>query len=139
MILPPASREIILSPAPELAPAPIFTPTPKAARPALEFFTAQIDSDRTRQAYRNATRRFTEWRPARGVAQLAGVQAFHVAAFVKEIAARVFSADSETTPCRVADALRLALYIDFLYLPVVGRARLSETLPFPTSRRPPLR
>jgi hypothetical protein len=39
------------------APAPLFTPTPKAAKRLLEFFTAQINNDHTRKAYLNATRR----------------------------------------------------------------------------------
>jgi hypothetical protein len=34
--------ELIVSPAPELPPASIFTPTPKATKRVLEFFTAQI-------------------------------------------------------------------------------------------------
>lgn len=77
--------EIILSPAPELQPAPLFTPTPKAAKRVLEFFTAQINNDHTRKAYLNATRRFADWCAAHGLAQLADVQAFHVAAFVKNL------------------------------------------------------
>ncbi len=77
--------EIVVSPAPELQPAPIFTPTPKAAKRVLEFFTAQINNDHTRKAYLNATRRFAEWCERRGIGQLADVQAFHVAAFVKEL------------------------------------------------------
>ncbi len=77
--------EIILSPAPELLPAPIFAPTPKAAKRVLEFFTAQVNNDNTRKAYLNATRRFAAWCDRRGIAQLADVQAFHVAAFVKEL------------------------------------------------------
>jgi site-specific recombinase XerD len=85
------STEIILSPAPELQPAPLFTPTPKAARRVLEFFTAQVNNDNTRKAYLNSTRRFAEWCDARGLAQLADVQAVHVAAFVKELQ-REFSA-----------------------------------------------
>ncbi len=36
--------EIILSPAPELQTAPLFTPTPKAARRILEFLTAQVNT-----------------------------------------------------------------------------------------------
>lgn len=44
------STEIILSPAPELQPAPLFTPTPKAAKRVLEFFTTQINNDHTRKA-----------------------------------------------------------------------------------------
>jgi hypothetical protein len=48
---------------PVLAPAPatLFTPTPKAAKRLLEFFTAQINNDHMRKAYLNATRRFAEW------------------------------------------------------------------------------
>lgn len=76
---------IILSPAPELQPAPLFAPTPKAAKRVLEFFTAQVNNDHTRKAYMNATRRFAEWCNASGIAQLADVLAFHVAAFVKEL------------------------------------------------------
>ena len=45
---------------PTLQPAH-FTPTPKAAKRVLEFFTAQINNDHTRKAYLNATRRFAEW------------------------------------------------------------------------------
>src|SRR6202790_707279 len=79
------SAEIILPPAPELQPATVFTPTPKAAKRVLEFFTAQINNDHTRKAYLNATRRFAAWCAARGIAQLADVQPVHVAAFVKEM------------------------------------------------------
>ena len=39
-------------------PAPLFTPTPQAARRMLEFFTAQLNNPHTRRAYLNATRRF---------------------------------------------------------------------------------
>jgi len=77
--------ELIHSPAPELIPVPIFTPTPKAAKRVLEFFTAQINNDHTRKAYLNATRRFSEWCDAHGIRQLTDVQAFHVAAFVKDL------------------------------------------------------
>ena len=79
------TNEIILSPAPELTPAPIFAPTPKAARRTLEFFTAQINNDHTRKAYLNATRRFAEWCELHRLHQLADVQPFHVAAFVKDL------------------------------------------------------
>ena len=79
------TTELILSPSPELAPASIFTPTPKAAKRVLEFFTAQINNDHTRKAYLNATRRFAQWCEDKGIHQLADVQAFHVAAFVKHL------------------------------------------------------
>jgi site-specific recombinase XerD len=69
----------------------LTTPTPKAARRTLEFFTAQINNDHTRKAYLNATRRFAEWCEADGLHELAQVEPFHVAAFVKELQ-RQFSA-----------------------------------------------
>jgi len=81
----PTGTEIVLSPAPELAPAGIFAPNPKAARRTLEFFTAQVNNDHTRKAYLNATRRFAEWCDQKGIRQLSDVQAFHVAAFVKDL------------------------------------------------------
>jgi len=71
--------------APNLVPAPLFAPTPRAARSFVEFFTAQINNDHTRRSYLNATRRFSQWCAAHGLAQLADVQPFHVAAFVKEL------------------------------------------------------
>jgi site-specific recombinase XerD len=77
--------EIILSPATGLQAAPLFTPTPKAAKRVLEFFTAQVNNDHTRKAYLNATRRFAAWCDEKGIGQLADVQAFHVAAFIKEL------------------------------------------------------
>lgn len=76
---------IISSPAPPVLLPAILAPTPKAAKRVLEFFTAQINNDHTRKAYLNATRRFAEWCASRGIEQLADVQAFHVAAFVKEL------------------------------------------------------
>jgi site-specific recombinase XerD len=79
------TSEVVLSPAPELLPAPLFTLTPKAAKRVLEFFTAQINNGHTRKAYLNATRRFAEWCDTRGINQLADVEAFHVAAFVKDL------------------------------------------------------
>ena len=79
------TTEIILSPAPELQPAPLFTPTPKAAKRVLEFFTAQINNDHTRKAYMNAASRFAQWCDAYGIRQLADVEAVHVAAFVKDL------------------------------------------------------
>ena len=76
---------LILSPAPSLTTAPLYAPTPKAAQRVLEFFTAQINNDHTRKAYLNATRRFADWCAVHGLHQLDQVQAFHVAAFVKDL------------------------------------------------------
>jgi site-specific recombinase XerD len=79
------STALVPSPAPGLLPASLFAPTPKAARRAVEFFTAQINNDHTRKAYLNAARRFAGWCEGRGLDELAQVQPFHVAAFVKEL------------------------------------------------------
>jgi site-specific recombinase XerD len=76
---------LILSPSPAVLPAKLFTPTPKAAKRVLEFFTAQINNDHTRVAYLNATRRFAEWCERCGIHELVDVEPFHVAAFVKEL------------------------------------------------------
>jgi hypothetical protein len=46
------SMAIIVAPASALQPASIFTPTPEAARRVVEFFTAQINNDNTRKAYK---------------------------------------------------------------------------------------
>jgi site-specific recombinase XerD len=92
-------------PAPELQPAPFFTPTPKAARRVLEFFTAQVNNDHARKAYLNATRRFAAWCDEKGIHQLADVQAVHVAAFVKDLQ-REFSAPTVRRP---ANAVRIGL------------------------------
>jgi site-specific recombinase XerD len=77
--------QLIVAPSTGLVPARLFTPTPKAARRVLEFFTAQINNDHTRKAYLNATRRFAAWCEAHDLHELAQVEPFHVAAFVKEL------------------------------------------------------
>jgi site-specific recombinase XerD len=79
------TRQLIVSPAVVVLPARLFTPTPKAAKRALEFFTAKINNDHTRKAYLNATRRFAAWCEAHDLDELAQVEPFHVAAFVKEL------------------------------------------------------
>ena len=78
------TTEITLFPAPQIAPI-LFAPTPKAAKRVMEFFTGQVNNDHTRKAYLNATRRFSQWCEAHGIAQLADVQPIHVAAFVKDL------------------------------------------------------
>jgi site-specific recombinase XerD len=83
------TTEIILAPSPDLQPAPFFTPTPKAAKRVLEFFTGQINNDHTRRAYMNATRRFAAWCASKSIEELAAVQPFHVAAFIKDLQAEV--------------------------------------------------
>ena len=81
--------EIIIAPSPDLQPAPFFTPTLKAAKRVLEFFTGQINNDHTRRAYMNATRRFAAWCTGKNIDELASVQPFHVAAFIKDLQTEV--------------------------------------------------
>src|ERR1700730_18316623 len=83
------TTEIILAPSPDLQPAQFFTPTPKAAKRVLEFFTGQINNNHTRRAYMNATRRFAAWCAGKSIDELAAVQPFHVAAFIKDLQAEV--------------------------------------------------
>jgi site-specific recombinase XerD len=83
------SIDIILAPSPDLHPVPFFTPTPKAAKRVLEFFTGQINNDHTRRAYMNATRRFAAWCANKSIEELAAVQPVHVAAFLKDLQAEV--------------------------------------------------
>ena len=76
---------LIVAPSSALQAPTLFTPTPRAAQRVLEFFTAQINNDHKRRAYLNATRRFAAWCDVRGLHELAAVQPFHVASFVKEL------------------------------------------------------
>ena len=78
------SGELIPSPTPASSPARLFMPTPKAAKRARDFFTAQLHNDHTRKAYLNATRRFAEWCEAQGIRELADVVPYHIAAFIKD-------------------------------------------------------
>ena len=78
-------QQLIPSPAPASVPA-LWTPTPKAAKRVLEFFTAQINNDHT-QGLMNAVRRFATWCDNHGLSELAAVQPFHVAAFIKNLQA----------------------------------------------------
>ena len=79
------STAIVPSPAPAVLPARLFTPTPKAAKRVLEFFTTQINNDHTRRAYLNAARRFAQWCETHGIRELHDVEPFHVAAFLKDL------------------------------------------------------
>src|SRR5260221_9665310 len=79
------TNELIIAPSQDLAPAPLFAPTRKAARRFLEFFTAQINNANPRGPYITATRRFAEWCASKDLQELAQVQPFHVAAFVHDL------------------------------------------------------
>jgi predicted nucleic acid-binding protein len=71
---------IILGPSPALSAPELFTPTPKAAKGILEFFTAHVNNDQTRKAWLNVTRRFAAWCEDHGLRELAAMQSVHVTA-----------------------------------------------------------
>ena len=79
------SAELNITPSTEQHPAPLFTPTPQAARRMLEFFTAQLNNPHTRRAYLNAARRFAAWCQQHLIGRLAEVQPVHVAAFIQDL------------------------------------------------------
>lgn len=81
----PMSDLAVIAPSSGLIPTGLFTPTPAAAKRVLEFFTAQVNNDHTRKAYLTATRRFSAWCEDHDLNELAAVQPFHVAAFVKDL------------------------------------------------------
>ena len=116
---------LIIASSPYLIPAALFTPTPKAAKRVLEFFTAEVNNDHTRKAYLNATRRFAAWCETHGLYELAAVQPFHVAAFVKEL-------QGQFTPATVKQHLAaLRMLFDWL---VTGH--IMETNPAHAVRGP---
>jgi site-specific recombinase XerD len=118
-------NQIIIAPSPGLIPARLFTPTPKAAKRVLEFVTAQVNNDHTRKAYLNANCRFAAWCETHGLNELAAVQPFHVAAFIKEL-------EGQFTPPTVKQHLA-ALRILFNWL-VTGH--VMETNPDHAVRGP---
>ena len=52
---------------------------------SLEFFAAQIRNKHTRRAYAQATREFLAWCERAGVASIADVKPFHVAAYIEQL------------------------------------------------------
>jgi integrase/recombinase XerD len=72
-------------------PAPITSMGERAAYRFLEFFTAQIRNPHTRRSYVKAVGDFCAWIEAQGIASIAAVSSFHVAAYV-ELLSREHSA-----------------------------------------------
>jgi site-specific recombinase XerD len=119
------SDEITIGPSPDLQPAPLFMPRPKAARRVLEFFTAQINNDHTRRAYVNATRRFATWCAAKNIDALQHIEPFHVAAFIKDL-------QDELSPPSVKQHLAaLRMLFDWL---VTGHV-INAIRPMPSAAR----
>ena len=67
----------------------LFLLNAKAAERFFDFFTANIRNKNTRRAYYKAVCRFAEWCEGRGVADLARVKPFHVAAYIESLAAEL--------------------------------------------------
>jgi integrase/recombinase XerD len=109
------TRELL--PTPASVPARLFTPTPKAAKRVFEFFTTQISNDHTRRAYLNATRRFSQWCEVRGIAELAAVEPFHVAAFIKDLQNKELQEKPWSAPTVKQHLATLRMLFDWL---VVG-------------------
>jgi site-specific recombinase XerD len=63
----------------------LFLPDDRAARRFWEFFTANIPNPNTRRAYFGAAARFSAWCLSHRLADLAGVQPIHVAAWLQEL------------------------------------------------------
>jgi hypothetical protein len=97
--------ELTISPAP---PTTLFTPTPKAARRLLEFFTAPVNNGHTRKGYFTATRRFAARCDAHLIGQLIDVEAFHIAAFVKDLQGEFSAPTVKQRLAALCIAVRLA-------------------------------
>jgi site-specific recombinase XerD len=82
-----------------------------------EFFTTQISNDHTRRAYLNATRRFSQWCEAHGIRELAAVEPFHVAAFIKELQDKELQEKPRSAPTVKQHLAALRMLFDWL---VVG-------------------
>jgi integrase/recombinase XerD len=110
------TTELIPCPAPAVLPARLFTPTPKSAKRVFEFFTTQIENDHTRKAYLNATRRFAQWCEARGIRELAGVETFHVAAFIKDLQNKELQEKPFSAPTVKQHLAALRMLFDWLVI-----------------------
>lgn len=64
-------------------PPALFLPDEKTAKRFFGFFTANIANRNTRRAYFKAACRFAEWCERRGIAGLADVEPYHVAAYIE--------------------------------------------------------
>jgi site-specific recombinase XerD len=111
------SNELVPSPAPAVfLQAPLFAPTPKAAKRVLEFFATQINNDHTRKAYLNATRRFAQWCEARGIRELAAVEPYHVAAFIKKLRDKDLQEKPMSAPTVKQHLAALRMLFDWLVI-----------------------
>jgi len=106
-------------PAPQLHhvfPVTFFTPTPEAAKCVRDFSTTQIENDHTRKAYINATQRFAVWCKAHGIPELAAIEPFHVAAFLKDLQHKEHQPKPFTAPTVKQHLAALRMLFDWLVI-----------------------
>jgi integrase/recombinase XerD len=68
-----------------IVPSMIAEAGDRAARRFLEFFAASIENDNTRMAYYRAVCSFFAWLERHGIGELADIEPFHVAAYLKAL------------------------------------------------------
>jgi len=83
-----------------VVPAMIAEAGDRAARRFLDFFAASIENDNTRMAYYRAVCPFFAWLEEHGLGELADIEPFHVAAYLKAL--RVSDAGDRTINERTA-------------------------------------
>ena len=83
-----------------MVPAMIAEAGDRAARRFLEFFAASIENDNTRMAYYRAACSFFAWLDEHGIGELADIEPFHVAAYLKAL--RVSDAGDRAVKVRTA-------------------------------------
>jgi site-specific recombinase XerD len=110
------TNQLIPSPGPAVLLAPFFGPTPEAAKCVRDFFTIQLHNDHTRKAYMNSTRRFVTWCKARGIAELATVEPFHVAAFLKHLQDKEHEPKPFTAPTVKQHLAALRMLFDWMVI-----------------------
>ncbi|MEK6703810.1 MAG: tyrosine-type recombinase/integrase, partial [Planctomycetota bacterium] len=75
----------LLTLTPECAGVPLLLADPETASRSLEYFTTQVRSPATREAYSRAIRRFFVWCEDRGVTDLHAVSPMCVAAYIEQL------------------------------------------------------
>jgi site-specific recombinase XerD len=122
------TNALIVSPATCLLPDRLFAPTPEAATRFIEFFTAQISNDNTRKAYLNAACRFAGWCDAHGIGQLADVQPFHVAAFIRDLQDKDADKKPLSAPTVKQHLAALRMLFDWLVIGQVMRLNPAHSV-----------
>ena len=67
----------------------LFTPTPKATKRFVEFFTANVRNPHTRKAYTWAVAEFATWCERHGILSLQAIEPVHVATYIETLQRRL--------------------------------------------------